>query len=370
MDPKRMRFDYFYEEESEQFAFYRIPKELFTEDYFSSLSTDAKLLYGLMIDRMTLSRRNQWIDEVGRVYIVFTLEEIIEYLNCGKDKGVKIMAELDDEKGIGLIQRVRQGLGKPTRIYVKNFVAKYSVGRNGLLQEGISSRKNRKPEFGKTEALSSEKPKSGVRKNRSLEVEKSEVWSSENQKSGVRKNRSLEVGKTEVLISGKSKSKVRENRSLEVGKTDSNNNDFNHIDLNDTDSINPSLERGWTEWERIVKDNICYEYIVFDQPDSADLVGEMVAIIVEVLAFPRDFVVVGDVEYPYEFVKEKLLKLTQSHVLYVLSGLKSATPKIANPKSYLLKCLMNAPMTINSYYQTRVLHDMKKGVLYDKLSQG
>ncbi len=346
MDPKRMRFDYFYEEESEQFAFYRIPKALFTEEIFVSLSTDAKLLYGLMLDRMTLSRRNQWFDEEGRVYIIFTVEEIVEYLNCGRDKAIKIMAELDEEKGIGLIQKIRQGLGKPTQIYVKNFVAKYSAAKSQIGIEFVSSRKNRLQEVGKTDLKKSEKPTSRSRKNRPQEV-----------------------GKTDLKKSEKPTSRSLENRPQEVGKTDINNTYQTDNYLSDNNLIHPSLTGGWTEWERIVKDNIGYEYIVFDQPDSGDIVSEIVAIIVEILAFPRDFVVVGDVEYPYEFVKEKLLKLTQSHVLYVLSGLRTATPKIANPKSYLLKCLMNAPMTINSYYQTRVLHDMKNGVLYDKLSQ-
>ena len=201
MDSKRVRFDYFYEEESEQFSFYRIPKALFTDDVFSGLSTDAKLLYGLMIDRMTLSRRNQWIDDNGRVYIIFTLEEIIEYLNCGKDKGVKIIGELDEEKGIGLIQRERQGLGKPTRIYVKNFVAKYISNRGS--NDSAQSISSLSPEFGKIEVQSSENQKSRVRKNRSLEFGKSEAQSSENQKPRIRENRSPEFWKIEVQNSGK-----------------------------------------------------------------------------------------------------------------------------------------------------------------------
>lgn len=99
-------------------------KVLFTNDYFKGLSSDAKVLYGLMLDRMALSVRNHWIDAQNRVYIIFTLEQVMEYMNCGKDKGVKILAELDTEKGIGLIERVKRGLGKPTIIYVKSFLVK------------------------------------------------------------------------------------------------------------------------------------------------------------------------------------------------------------------------------------------------------
>ena len=346
MDPNRVRFDYFYEEESEQFAFYRIPKALFTEEIFSPLSTDAKLLYGLMLDRMTLSRRNQWFDEEGRVFIIFTVDEISDYLNCGKEKSIKILTELDEDKGIGLIQRVRTGFGRPTQIYVKNFVAKMGARRAGISFEEAISRKNRPQEVGKTDHDKSEKPTTISRKNRPRQVGKSDHDKSENQ----------------IMIS-------RKNQPREVGKTDPINNDVSNTNSSENNSINPSLGGGWKDWECVVKQNIGYEYIVFDRPESAELIDEMVGIIVEILAFSRDFVAVGDLEYPYEFVKEKLLKLTQSHILYILSGLKTATPKIVNPKSYLLKCLMNAPMTINSYYQTRVLHDMKTGALYDKLSQ-
>ena len=83
-----VEFDYFHGYESEQFAFYRIPKVLFTDDYFKDLSSDAKVLYGLMLDRMSLSIKNNWIDEEDRVYIIFTLEQVMQYMNCGKDKDV------------------------------------------------------------------------------------------------------------------------------------------------------------------------------------------------------------------------------------------------------------------------------------------
>ena len=76
-----MMYDYFYGSQSDQFAFYRIPKVLFTEERFKALSTDAKALYGILLDRMNLSARNGWIDKKGRVYIIFTTEEIMEAID-------------------------------------------------------------------------------------------------------------------------------------------------------------------------------------------------------------------------------------------------------------------------------------------------
>ena len=115
------KFNYYYSNEAEQFNFYRIPKVLFTDKRFSKLSVEAKVLYGLLLDRMSLSLKNNWIDEDNRVYIYFKLEDVQEYMDIGKDKGIKLFSELDSDKGIGLIERKKQGLGKPTMIYVMNF---------------------------------------------------------------------------------------------------------------------------------------------------------------------------------------------------------------------------------------------------------
>ena len=119
---KKMTFNYFYGTEADQFSFYRIPKVLFTDSYFKDLSSDAKILYGLMLDRMSLSIKNQWFDDKNRAYIYFSIEDIMELLNCGRNKAIKSMRELDDETGIGLIEKRRQGFGKVNVIYVKTFM--------------------------------------------------------------------------------------------------------------------------------------------------------------------------------------------------------------------------------------------------------
>lgn len=116
-----MQYEYFYGAQAEQFSFYRIPKALFTEPNFRELSTDAKVLYGILLDRMSLSLKNQWLDAQNKVYIIFTVEEIMDALNCANQKATRLMVEL--EKQAGLIKRKRQGLGRPNLIYVKNFAA-------------------------------------------------------------------------------------------------------------------------------------------------------------------------------------------------------------------------------------------------------
>ena len=114
---EKYTFDYFYGTEAEMFAFYRVPKLLVTSDYFRELSSDAKLLYGLMLDRMSLSIKNEWKDEQKRAFIYYSVEEIMEALNCGRNKAVKCLQELDSENGIGLIEKRRQGMEKRAKTH-------------------------------------------------------------------------------------------------------------------------------------------------------------------------------------------------------------------------------------------------------------
>ena len=114
-----MKYDYFSEEQSEQFVFYKVPKVLCTEEEFRKLSSDAKLLYGLLLDRVSLSQKNGWVDEDGRVYVIYTLENIMLALNCSDKTATNMLVNLEQH---GLIERKRQGQGKPVLIYVKNFI--------------------------------------------------------------------------------------------------------------------------------------------------------------------------------------------------------------------------------------------------------
>ena len=113
-----MMLDYFYGQSGELFSYFRIPKALFQDRRFRQLSTDARTLYGILLDRMSLSVKNGWLDEQGRVYIIYTVREVQESLCCAEHKAVKLFRELE---GIDLIERKRRGLGRPSLIYVKDF---------------------------------------------------------------------------------------------------------------------------------------------------------------------------------------------------------------------------------------------------------
>lgn len=119
----QLHFDYYYGLEGEQFQFIRIPKLLVQDKVFQGLSDRAKILYGIMLDRMSNSRKNKWLDKQNRVYILFSIKKVSEALNCSQPTACKAMAELDSEHGIGLIERRKRGQGKPDIIYVKNFIS-------------------------------------------------------------------------------------------------------------------------------------------------------------------------------------------------------------------------------------------------------
>ena len=148
-------FDYFYEQSGEMFSYFRVPKILFRDIKFKDLSTDAKTLYGILLDRMGLSVKNGWLDEQGRVYIIFPVQEVMDALGCADNKATKLFRELEK---FGLIERKRRGLGKPNLIYVKNFAdprfrnrEKNGSGAADSAQPEAAKSRGNKTEWNKTE---------------------------------------------------------------------------------------------------------------------------------------------------------------------------------------------------------------------------
>ena len=125
-----MDFDYFYNREVERFNFLKVPEILVDGEEFNGLSAEAIILYSMLLKRTGMSFKNNWIDKEGRVFIYFTVEEIMKRRNISKPTAIKTLDELDRKKGIGLIERVRLRLGKPNIIYVKDFMSVFQVKEN------------------------------------------------------------------------------------------------------------------------------------------------------------------------------------------------------------------------------------------------
>lgn len=338
---KNFDLDYFYGSEAEQFSFYRLPKILFTDDRFSDVSAEAKILYGLLLDRMSLSIKNGWVDEENRAYIYFKLDDAMEMLKIGKDKGIKLFAELDAEKGCGLITRKKQGLGKPTIIYVMNFAT--------LPKREVQSVYDDVDNIDDvSEFQTSDFPKSDVRDG-------AEVLTSEKPTSGVLKNRRLDF---------------REIRPLEVDKTEAKDNEFNYNNINniyanDTNPILSHQEPGAVgkcdmideirRYKEIISDNI--DYGTLKQNYGDDMADGVLELMTEIVCCRKPIVVVACQEFPQAMVKERFLKLDYTHIEYVFDCLRKNGSRVRNIKSYMITMLYNSYTTIGHYYTAEVAAD-------------
>ena len=293
-----MPLDYFYGGQADLFSFYRLPKALFVDPRFRSISAESKILYGLLLDRMGLSVKNGWTDDSGRVYIIFTTEEIMEALYCADNKATKLMKELE---GVGLIERKRRGLGRPSLIYVKNFISESSEPR-------IQSRENHD---------------SGTVKNATLESLKSR---------GIKNNQNnTDLSETDPFFSG------------ETAGTESEGKDDR------------------TLYQEYFSRQINFEALIAGHPDDEDILREMLELLVDTVCSKRRFIRIAGDDKPAEVVKAQLMKLNGDHLRFVLMCLKENTTQVRNMRQYLLATLYNAPMTMHSSYAARVQHDFKTG---------
>lgn len=317
----RIKLSYFYGKEAEQYSFYKIPKLLFTDDYFKKISVEAKVLYGLMLDRMSLSVKNQWMDEEGRAYIYYSLEDIMDALGCSNKKAISIMKELDMDAGIGLIEKKRQGQGKPTMIYLKQF----------MIQD----------------------------------VQKCRNYTSE-EKSVVSEVKNLHILKCKNDIS-----RSEENTCLEVKNIHTNKNNINNTEISNTESNlilsgDDRMRYEMDAYSELIKENIELEILRERHPYDQDLLEGIFDLILETVLCKNESIIVASNKYPAELVRSKFLKLNSSHVEYAIDCFKGNTTKVRNIKKYLLTTLFNAPSTISGYYQAAVNHDYPQYAVVDK----
>ena len=317
----RIKLSYFYGKEAEQYLFYKIPKLLFTDDYFKKISVEAKVLYGLMLDRMSLSVKNQWMDEEGRAYIYYSLEDIMDALGCSNKKAISIMKELDMDAGIGLIEKKRQGQGKPTMIYLKQF----------MIQD----------------------------------VQKCRNYTSE-EKSVVSEVKNLHILKCKNDISRSEENTCLEVKNIHTNKNNINNTEFSNNESNLILSGDDRMRYEMDAYSELIKENIELEILRERHPYDQDLLEGIFDLILETVLCKNESIIIASNKYPAELVRSKFMKLNSSHVEYAIDCFKGNTTKVRNIKKYLLTTLFNAPSTISGYYQAAVNHDYPQYAVVDK----
>ena len=339
--------DYYYGNEAEQYSFYRIPKVLFTDRRFRGVSVEAKVLYGLLLDRMSLSVKNGWMDGGGRVYIIFTIADVMETLACAEQKANKLLSELDTAKGVGLIERRRRGLGKPNVIYVKNFIARPQVppGRADVPEPPAPSAQTAVP----VQMKPQEPVALPAIQDRLQGLPESQIQNCENHKS-----RDVKITEPELR------------------KSQTNNTDLNNTEMSETDqSINPQVQAGGTgrmdkmglfsAYCALIRENISYGILLKRCPYDRERLDGFVELMAEVCCSRRETTRINQEEMCTEVVKSRFLKLDSSHIEYVMDCLDNNTTLVGNIRAYTLSALFNAPVTISQYYASLVRHDMANG---------
>ena len=287
--------DYLYDVDEAQYSFVRVPKLLLQHEAYQRISPEAKLLYSLLLDRVGLSHKNGWKDKENRIYIIYPIAEVMEEMNCGKNKAVQLLDEL--EQKAGLIERKRQGLGKPNLIYVKSFfrTVDNSGERNFL--------------------------------------------------------------KFENQTSSSSKIKLQEVSESNPTNTDNKKTDMNQTDLSFLPGRESKRSDAYAQYEDYFREALEIPILIQSNPREKETMEGILDLLAETCSSKRKTIRIAGDDKPLEIVKSRLMKLNSMHIQYVLGCLKDNTTRVRDMKQYLLTTLFNAPVTIDSYYQSRVNHD-------------
>ena len=374
-----MTFDYYYGAQAEQFNFIRIPKAMIVDPMFADLSVNAKLLYGVLLDRMNLSMKNRWFDSENRVYIIYQISEIMEDFNFSKKTAVRYLNELED---FGLVEKKRRGLGLPSLLYVKNFIVLQDHSEPDDTDFNDKTEYDNLSENMENFVGKEQETSRGVETytSRSVDMETSKGVEQETLRGvGTYTSESVDVetskGVRQVTLRGVKSTlqEVTEKDPL-INKTNNSNTNMNNTDLSNTKTNNTILsnpavkqaidkmgreeESDFDKYKKLVKENIDYGVLIDRHYIEKSIIDGMVNLIVETMISENDYIVISSTKFPKEAVKSRFSKLDISHIEYVLECMNHNTTNIKNIKKYLLAALYNAPTTIDSYYKARVQHDM------------
>ena len=321
-------FDYIYGDGTKHFNFIRLPQILFTDENFSTLSSDAKILYALLLDRTSLSIKSNWFESDGRVYINFPLAEICQKIGVGMQKAGKLMRELEN---FGLIERKRLGQGYPDKIYVKHCT--------------------------RQDENADDEPKENVDVE---SVENSENFISESGNSSIQNDEnhhSRDVKITSPDISESSFSLYNHTKKTRLSESDLIHPSSETIDGSMDSRTKKHKENSENRriYEEIIKENIEYNWFskiyrsdCENKPQgSIEELDELVSIMVDCVCSTAPSIRVNGSYVPTEIVKNVFLKLNCEHIQYVFERISDYAAEVVNVRAYLITVLYNAAQTMN-----------------------
>ena len=350
-----MRFDYFYGKEADMMTFYRIPKLLITDPYFEDLDNEAKLMYGLLLDRMSLSVKNGWYDNQRRVYIIYAQKKLMQDLHRGRNKVYDMLNALEK---IGLIEREKDKKYNPDKIYVKMFI------------DQAAERKPRKKAVSEIQTSANQ---DNIVRITGPSVSKTEMMESDVFEEQTSEGDSMFGNQTyESTSCTDSKHDMFDsqtytctgNKHAHVCNPNTNYTEINKTDYSYTESylINAEDEMGQDEgvanYRQIVSQNIETERLCNDFPDDEEKIRGLESLIVDIVTSTREAMVIGSEERDMDDVRERFLSLRRFHIEDVISNWDRLTQVPKNPRAYLLAMLYNSPTTADAQIQAQVNHDM------------
>lgn len=345
-EDKIMALQYFYGSQSEQFSFYRIPKVLFTDEKYRGISMEAKVLYGLMLDRMSLSRENGWTDDQDRVYIIFSIEKIMAALGCGNKKVSIYLNEL--EEGCGLIERKRRGFGLPNIIYVKNFI------NDSPAQTPVAEPmpEPEEEDSGRVEADTSRNVHPDTSRNVHVDTSGSVQMTRQEVSNGHAND--TELSDTEIELNNNTypPASIHPFPSLQTPAREAKGSDPR--------SRQQEEEKTRADYRRKLEENLGYDFMRSwaastgrDPWKPSPEEQELFDLILDTLCTGKKAVRICGEEKPVQQVRERLLQLRDIHIRYALDCLAENTTEVRNPKQYLLATLYNASMTLANHERNK-----------------
>lgn len=378
--------------------FYQLPKFLFFGKLKTELSNNAKVLYALLRDRHELSIANDWVNEEGQVYIVFTRDEMRELLGGVSKTTVKKAVE--ELKAFDLMDEIQQGMNKPNIIYVKYIEQEYvndlltqeKVNKEELyekhLQDEVKQRTYRENYKRNRIEARLAKNKQPLQEENNTEID-DKSGSPENGLPGSRENGlpgSREFGLLEVQKMDRNKTDIY-NKTYSSNDTDFNNNENTGTDeLLDVPSINPSSETQQVSktkkgnksrnkksvndgydmiddikhYEKIIKENIEYDAYVISNPTEKGVLDGVVSVMSQIMISNDDTTYgVRGTQVPASLVKKRVMMVNYDIIDYILWSLRENAADIKDIFKYLVSTIYNAPVTADTWMQQRVQYDMK-----------
>ena len=358
---QNINYDYFYSNENEQYLFYQLPVMLIKDKRFKNLSDSAKILYSLLLNRTSLSAKNGWRDDEGRVYIIYVIKEIMEDLNCCEQKALKSMKEL---KEIGLVKTIRRGLNKPNLIYVMNFATdlKYTVAKEPENAEDMrnddlhSSRNNEKHGSGsmnnnvQKQHISRSSQTYGNKKN----FKKIDVVTSKSTSDAPYQNIPLSE---DELLTNDLDDEISTNKEPSVKETPKEPVTNVKQDTKPKTKDNPPVY-DYDTAKAIIRKNISYWHFE-KNPDFVNikLVDELVENMLDVITSQREKIKINSELKDRQMVIKKYFSLNCSDIQHVVMKYEEQSGKIKHISSYLKTLLYTVKQESNFFYANAVRNE-------------